>query len=68
MSYGNGEALYNAINTACGNTALTRSNYWTSSEYEGNSEYVWFYGFWDGITEIQKKAQGQYQVRAVFAY
>lgn len=68
MHYGNGEALYNAINTACGNTALSRSNYWTSSEYEGNSEYVWYYGFWDGITDIQKKAQGQYQVRAVFAY
>lgn len=68
MNYGNGEALYNAINTACGNTALSRLNYWTSSEYEGNSEYVWYYGFWDGITDIAKKAQGQYQVRAVFAY
>ena len=68
MSYGNGEALYNAINTACGNTALSRSNYWTSSEYAGNSDYVWYYGFWDGVTDIQKKAQGQYQVRAVFAY
>ena len=68
MSYGNGEALYNAINTACGNTALTRSNYWTSSEYAGNSDYVWYYGFWDGVTDIAKKAQGQYQVRAVFAY
>ena len=68
MSYGNGEALYNAINTACGNTALSRSNYWTSSEYAGNSDYVWYYGFWDGITDIGKKAQNQYQVRAVFAY
>ena len=68
MSYGNGEALYNAINTACGNTALSRLNYWTSSEYAGNSDYVWYYGFWDGITDIGKKAQNQYQVRAVFAY
>ena len=65
--YGNGESLCNAINTACGNTALSRFNYWTSSEYEGNSEYVWYYGFWDGITEILKKNGGIY-VRAVFAY
>ena len=50
--YGNGKALCNAINTACGNTALTRSNYWTSSEYAGNSENVWYYGFWDGKTDI----------------
>ena len=68
MNYGNGEALCNAINTACGNTALSRSNYWTSSEYEGNSDYVWYYGFWDGVTDIGKKAQNKYQVRAVFAY
>ena len=68
MSYGNGEALCNAINTACGNTALSCLNYWTSSEYAGNSDYVWYYGFYDGITDIGKKAQNQYQVRAVFAY
>ena len=67
MYYGNGEALYNAINTACGNTALSRYNYWTSSEYVGDSNWVWYYGFHDGVTDIFKKDVGIY-VRAVFAY
>lgn len=67
MYYGSGEALYNAINTACGNTALSRYNYWTSSEYVGDSNWVWYYGFHDGVTDIFKKEVGIY-VRAVFAY
>ncbi|MCR5759413.1 MAG: hypothetical protein K6G39_03565 [Bacteroidales bacterium] len=60
-------ALRDAINAACGNTALPLSYYWTSSEYSGGSARAWFYGFNSSAFFFDYKTNGLY-VRPVFAY
>lgn len=64
-----GRTLRNAINTACGNEALSSLNYcyWSSSECTEDTNYVWYYNFYYGIFWWGSKASDFY-VHAVFAY
>ena len=59
--------LRDAINTACGNTALQALNYWSSSEVTENSGNAWFYDFYNSKFWYGNKTKN-YAVRAVFAY
>ena len=63
----NGNTLRDAINTACGNTALRSSSYWFSSECTGESNRAWYYSFYQGKFCWYYKTNSMY-VRAVFAY
>ena len=59
--------LCDAINTACGITALKNENYWSSSEVTENSGNAWFYDFYNSKFWCNNKTKN-YAVRAVFAY
>ena len=60
--------LRDAINTACGNTALRDQNYWSSSEVTDYSDKAWFYDFNGSKFWCNNKTNYSYAVRAVFAY
>lgn len=66
-SYGTGSTLRSAINTACGNTALQSSDYWSSSELSSNTDGAWYYNFYGSYFYYNSKTGSNY-VRAVFAY
>ena len=70
MQYGNGKTLRDAINTACGNSALSDGYYWCSSEYTMYSnDGVWRYSFYYSSWDTTNKINGGYAfARAVFAY
>ena len=60
-------SLREAINAACGNTALQVNYYWTSSDWIWDSAFAWCYVFHDG--RFASNAKGIHNsVRAVFAY
>ena len=61
-------SLREAINAACGNTALQSDNYWSSSEYSDDSNCAWDYVFYDGKFWWVDKTGGTRYGRAVFAY
>ena len=63
--YGTGSTLLSAINTACGNTELQSSCYWSSSG--NNSAYAWVYNFYSSYFDGSNMTDNRY-VRAVFAY
>jgi len=67
--YGTWSDLRDAINRACGNTALQSAGYWSSSEYTSYSNYAWGYGFLsdDGKFWWSTKTNPWY-VRPVLAY
>lgn len=69
VSYGDGTALCNAINNACGNTdpKLQFNPHWSSSETSGNSDGAWVYGFSRSFF-MQNYKTANFYVRAVFAY
>jgi hypothetical protein len=67
MDYGNDSDIRNAINAACGNTALQSDGYWNSSENYDDSLYAWEYNFHWGKLYSFYKANNDY-VRPVFAY
>jgi hypothetical protein len=60
-------SLLEAINAACGNTALQANYYWTSSEYSGTSVLGWCYVFYYGTFESNAKTLSDH-IRPVFAY
>lgn len=66
-AYGNGGSLRSSINTACGNSALQSSGYWSSSELSDNTDNAWAYYFGSSYFIYNSKAN-DYYVRAVFAY
>ena len=76
--YGNGETLCNAINSACGNSALHSQNggdpvsagsYWTGS-YVDTTDDAWYYNFYStGAFRIMNQENGnKFYCRAIFAY
>ncbi|MBQ4386668.1 MAG: hypothetical protein II822_03570, partial [Prevotella sp.] len=65
--YGTGSTLRNSINTACGNTQLQSSGYWSRSEVSGASSLAWGYNFNYSYFYDRYKTDSIY-VRAVFAY
>jgi hypothetical protein len=65
--YGTGSTLLSAINTACDNTELQSSYYWSSSELSSDSDYAWLYSFNSSYFYNHYKTDNSY-VRAVFAY
>ena len=58
---------YNALNNACGNTALKKTKgYWSSSQYSGSSR-MWEYNIYDGVFAWCEN-HGEFYVRACFAF
>lgn len=77
MFYGTGSTLLDAINTACGNSALISDpisdlsdtgGYWSSSDHNTNSSYAWYYRFIDSLFCWSYAKSVNKHVRAVFAY
>ena len=66
-TYGNGSTLRSSINTACGNSALQSSSYWSSSELSGDTNSAWGYRFGYSYFSAYDKTNSNF-VRAVFAY
>lgn len=63
----NGSSLINAINNACGNTALQDYIHWSSSKKANYENTVWDYSFSSGVFWSSGETS-ENRVRAVFAY
>ena len=77
MEYGTGSTLLDAINTACGNSALISDpisdfsdtgGYWSSSDHDADSSHAWYYRFYDSKLCWSANKTTTKRVRAVFAY
>ena len=68
-TYGSGSTLQGYINAACGNSALTDGQYWTSSVLSTDTNYAWGYSFTEGESMFfySNKTYSRH-IRAVFAY
>lgn len=70
MSYtSHTHSSYNALKSACGNTALKNDDdrgYWSSSQYSGSSR-MWEYNIYDGVFAWCENS-GSFYVRACFAF
>ena len=64
--YVNGLNMRNAINTACGNTALQLNSYWSSSL--AGTLHVWCYDFESSYFMCLFEGDANTKARAVFAY
>lgn len=69
MSYtSNTHSSYNALNSACGNTALKNNKgYWSCSRYPDASDKWWYYHIYDGVFAWAYQS-GDFYVRACFAF
>lgn len=78
-TYGDGSALYSAINNACGNDNLKNGGYWTSSMEVFDPDYIlwWNYDFNSSYFNYDRLRYGNYDdgyyytsfyARPVFAY